>query len=197
MDTARAEAIVAALRQAGRDLGIPGDVDLALLTRLPDVLRVSRAEVTPEPRRGARGAGPRGGGLRGGPGAGGRGADGGPAGPDRDAGGAARAHRGAGAGAGGGGAGPPGAQRAGAGGRRRAGPGAAGAGDRDPRRPDGHHRGAGAVRHAPRAMLSRLLSGEGSVGRRDRLPAAGAAAGGEHDGLQGGRRRDGRRPSSA
>lgn len=46
VDTARAEAIVTALRQAGRDLGIPGDVDLALLTRLPDVLRVSRAEVT-------------------------------------------------------------------------------------------------------------------------------------------------------
>lgn len=48
VDRARAEAIVAALRQAGRDLGIPGDVDLALLTRLPDVLRVSRAEVTIE-----------------------------------------------------------------------------------------------------------------------------------------------------
>jgi uncharacterized protein (TIGR00255 family) len=48
VDKARAEAIVAALRQAGRDLGIPGDVDLALLTRLPDVLRVSRAEVTIE-----------------------------------------------------------------------------------------------------------------------------------------------------
>ena len=46
VDKVRAEAIVAALRQAGRDLGIPGDVDLALLTRLPDVLRVSRAEVT-------------------------------------------------------------------------------------------------------------------------------------------------------
>jgi len=46
VDKARAEAIVAALRQAGRDLGIPGDVDLSLLTRLPDVLRVSRAEVT-------------------------------------------------------------------------------------------------------------------------------------------------------
>jgi len=46
VDRARAEAIVAALRQAGRDLGIPGDVDLSLLTRLPDVLRVSRAEVT-------------------------------------------------------------------------------------------------------------------------------------------------------
>lgn len=48
VDKARAEAIVAALRQAGRDLGIPGDVDLSLLTRLPDVLRVSRAEVTVE-----------------------------------------------------------------------------------------------------------------------------------------------------
>ena len=48
VDKTRAEAIVAALRQAGRDLGIPGDVDLSLLTRLPDVLRVSRAEVTVE-----------------------------------------------------------------------------------------------------------------------------------------------------
>ncbi len=49
VDRVRAAAVVAALREAGKDLGLAGDVDLALLARLPDVLRVSRAEVTPEP----------------------------------------------------------------------------------------------------------------------------------------------------
>jgi len=49
VDRARAAALVAALREAGKDLGLGGDVDLALLARLPDVLRVSRAEVAPDP----------------------------------------------------------------------------------------------------------------------------------------------------
>jgi len=48
VDRARAAGVVAALREAGRDLGLAGDVDLALLARLPDVLRVSRAETVPE-----------------------------------------------------------------------------------------------------------------------------------------------------
>ena len=49
VDRARAQAVVTALREAGADLGVPGDVDLALLARLPDVLRVVRAEVAPDP----------------------------------------------------------------------------------------------------------------------------------------------------
>ncbi len=49
VDRARAAAVVAALREAGRELGLAGDVDLALLSRLPEVLRVARAEVAPEP----------------------------------------------------------------------------------------------------------------------------------------------------
>jgi uncharacterized protein (TIGR00255 family) len=49
VDRARAQAVVAALREAGADLGVPGDVDLALLARLPDVLRVVRADVAPDP----------------------------------------------------------------------------------------------------------------------------------------------------
>jgi len=49
VDRARAAALVAALREAARDLGLGGDVDLTLLARLPDVLRVSRAEVAPDP----------------------------------------------------------------------------------------------------------------------------------------------------
>ena len=49
VDRARAAAVVSALRAAGKDLGLSGDVDLALLARLPDVLRVAHAEVTPDP----------------------------------------------------------------------------------------------------------------------------------------------------
>jgi uncharacterized protein (TIGR00255 family) len=49
VDRGRAAALVAALREAGKDLGLTGDVDVALLARLPDVLRVAHAEVTPEP----------------------------------------------------------------------------------------------------------------------------------------------------
>jgi len=49
VDKARAAAVVAALREAGRELGLAGEVDVSLLARLPDVLRVSHAEVTPDP----------------------------------------------------------------------------------------------------------------------------------------------------
>jgi uncharacterized protein (TIGR00255 family) len=48
VDRARARAVVAALREAGAELGVSGDVDLALLARLPDVLRVVRTEVAPD-----------------------------------------------------------------------------------------------------------------------------------------------------
>jgi uncharacterized protein (TIGR00255 family) len=48
VDTARAAAVVAALRDAARELGLSGDVDIALLARIPDVLRVTRAETTPD-----------------------------------------------------------------------------------------------------------------------------------------------------
>jgi uncharacterized protein (TIGR00255 family) len=49
VDRARAAAVVTALREAGKELGLTGDVDLSLLARLPDVLRVAHAEVTPDP----------------------------------------------------------------------------------------------------------------------------------------------------
>jgi uncharacterized protein (TIGR00255 family) len=49
VDRARAAAVVAALREAGKELGLSGDVDLALLARLPDVLRVVHADVAPDP----------------------------------------------------------------------------------------------------------------------------------------------------
>jgi len=48
VDRARAAAVVEALRSAGRELGLSGDVDLGLLARLPEVLRVTRAETSPE-----------------------------------------------------------------------------------------------------------------------------------------------------
>lgn len=44
VDRAKAAAIVSALREAARGLGIGGDVDIALLARIPDVVRVTRAE---------------------------------------------------------------------------------------------------------------------------------------------------------
>lgn len=44
VDAERARALVAALRQLGRDLNLVGDVDLATVARLPDVVRVARAE---------------------------------------------------------------------------------------------------------------------------------------------------------
>jgi uncharacterized protein (TIGR00255 family) len=49
VDRGRAAALVAALREAGQELGLKGDVDLALLARLPDVLRVAHADVAPDP----------------------------------------------------------------------------------------------------------------------------------------------------
>ena len=48
VDKARAAAVVAALRDAARELGLSGDVDIALLARIPDVLRVTRAETAPD-----------------------------------------------------------------------------------------------------------------------------------------------------
>jgi uncharacterized protein (TIGR00255 family) len=48
VDKARAAAVVAALRDAARELGLSGDVDIAMLARIPDVLRVTRAETTPD-----------------------------------------------------------------------------------------------------------------------------------------------------
>lgn len=49
VDEARARAVVEALRGTGRALGIAGDVDLATVARIPDVIRV----VTPESTIGA------------------------------------------------------------------------------------------------------------------------------------------------
>lgn len=49
VDRARAAAVVAALREAGRELGLAGEVDVSLLARLPDVLRVAHADVAPDP----------------------------------------------------------------------------------------------------------------------------------------------------
>jgi uncharacterized protein (TIGR00255 family) len=43
VDRDRARALVAALRSIGAELGLPGDVDLATLARIPDVLRVAAA----------------------------------------------------------------------------------------------------------------------------------------------------------
>ncbi len=48
VDKARLAALVAALRDAARELGIAGEVDIGLVARLPDVLRVTRAETTPD-----------------------------------------------------------------------------------------------------------------------------------------------------
>lgn len=45
VDAERARALVQQLRSLGQALGIPGDVDLATLTRLPDVVRVAHEEV--------------------------------------------------------------------------------------------------------------------------------------------------------
>jgi len=39
---------VAALRDAAAGLGLSGDVDIAMLARIPDVLKVTRAETTPD-----------------------------------------------------------------------------------------------------------------------------------------------------
>jgi uncharacterized protein (TIGR00255 family) len=48
VDADRARALVSALRELGRSLGVPGDVDLATVARLPDVVRVVRDEAAVE-----------------------------------------------------------------------------------------------------------------------------------------------------
>jgi uncharacterized protein (TIGR00255 family) len=48
VDAERARALVAALRGLGRELGVPGELDLAAVARLPDVIRVARSETAPE-----------------------------------------------------------------------------------------------------------------------------------------------------
>ena len=44
VDTERARGVVDALRSLGKSLGIPGDVDLATVARIPDVVRVAAAD---------------------------------------------------------------------------------------------------------------------------------------------------------
>jgi uncharacterized protein (TIGR00255 family) len=48
VDVERARALVGALRKLGRDLKLTGKVDLATVARLPEVVRVSRAETAPD-----------------------------------------------------------------------------------------------------------------------------------------------------
>ncbi len=48
VDVERARALVGALRKLGRDLKLTGKVDLATVARLPDVVRVTRAEPSPD-----------------------------------------------------------------------------------------------------------------------------------------------------
>lgn len=45
VDRERARAVVSALREVGRELGVPGDVDLATVARIPEVVRVVQEEV--------------------------------------------------------------------------------------------------------------------------------------------------------
>lgn len=49
VDRERARALVAALREVGRELGLTGDLDLATVARLPDVVRVVQGEAAVEP----------------------------------------------------------------------------------------------------------------------------------------------------
>jgi uncharacterized protein (TIGR00255 family) len=49
VDRDRARGVVAALREVGRELGIPGDVDLATVARIPDLVRLVQAETVAEP----------------------------------------------------------------------------------------------------------------------------------------------------
>jgi uncharacterized protein (TIGR00255 family) len=49
VDLDRARAVVGALREVGKALDIPGDVDLATVARIPDVVRVAAAETMLEP----------------------------------------------------------------------------------------------------------------------------------------------------
>jgi uncharacterized protein (TIGR00255 family) len=46
VDVERARAVVGALREVGRALAIPGDVDLATVARIPEVVKVSAADAT-------------------------------------------------------------------------------------------------------------------------------------------------------
>jgi uncharacterized protein (TIGR00255 family) len=48
VDAERARSLVAALRSLAKQLGVPGELDLAAVARLPDVVRVSRGERAPE-----------------------------------------------------------------------------------------------------------------------------------------------------
>ena len=48
VDAARARALVAALRTLGAELELPGQLDLAAVARLPDVIRVTRGEAAPD-----------------------------------------------------------------------------------------------------------------------------------------------------
>jgi uncharacterized protein (TIGR00255 family) len=49
VDVERARAVVEALRAVGKALAIPGDVDLATVARIPDVVRVAQAETKIDP----------------------------------------------------------------------------------------------------------------------------------------------------
>lgn len=46
VDRERARAVVTALREVGRELGVSGDVDLATVARIPEVVRVVQEEVS-------------------------------------------------------------------------------------------------------------------------------------------------------
>ena len=48
VDAERARALVAGLRKLGAELGLGGDVDLATVARLPDVVKVARADSAPD-----------------------------------------------------------------------------------------------------------------------------------------------------
>jgi uncharacterized protein (TIGR00255 family) len=49
VDVDRARAVVGALREVGKALGVAGDVDLATVARIPDVVKVSAADTTIAP----------------------------------------------------------------------------------------------------------------------------------------------------
>jgi uncharacterized protein (TIGR00255 family) len=48
IDVERARSIVGALRQLAGELDLAGEVDLAMVARLPDVVRISRADTAPD-----------------------------------------------------------------------------------------------------------------------------------------------------
>ncbi len=48
VDAERARSLAASLRAVARELGVAGDLDLATLARLPDVVRVAREDATPD-----------------------------------------------------------------------------------------------------------------------------------------------------